>query len=457
MHPNLSAFLSVRLLDRRDGYRRQVCDELRALRAFDGLDDDARRRVVDERLAALLNHALRHVPRWREAAGGAAPVAPGDARRVLAELPVMRREELQRDPAAFTAGDGRWMRDNATGGSTGNPLRFKVDRLRMISGEAAHLWAHGFAGWRYGERIAMLWGADRDVRSALAGARARVRGWIENIRWYNAFAMGEAEMERFHAGLQAFRPHLLVAYAGAAAAFARFLQERGLRPGYPARAVFSSAEALLPALRRVVEATFAVPVLDRYGSREFGPLAVECPEHAGLHLNERDALFEIDSPEPDRQPGPIRVTYLCNYAMPFLRYETGDWGRLMSAAPCRCGRRTPRLAPVAGRETDMIRTAAGLLIHGEFFTHLLYGVGGVRSFQFVQDDLNHYRLLLEADAACVTAREAEWRARILEAVGPGAELRIERVAAIPPTASGKHKFTLSRLPPARRGGADDAV
>lgn len=137
--------------------------------------------------------------------------------------------------------------------------------------------------------------------------------------------------------------------------------------------------------------------------------------------------------------------------MPFLRYDTGDVGRFMPDEPCACGRRTMRLAPVAGRQSDTIRTASGKLIHGEYFTHILYGTNVVREFQFVQETPTLYRLLLVADRGRASSLEPRWREGILEALGPGSEVLIEYVDCIPPLPSGKRRFTLTKLGQAQPG------
>jgi hypothetical protein len=70
----------------------------------------------------------------------------------------------------------------------------------------------------------------------------------------------------------------------------------------------------------------------------------------------------------------------------------------------------------------------------------------VREFQFVQDTLQDYRLLLVAprrDEA--EALQSAWREKIMAALGPAARLTVEYVEAIPTLPSGKRKFTLSHV------------
>ncbi len=445
MNPFLSAVLSSALVDRRDGHRRAVLADFSARLAAERLSPEARCAAVDGRLAMLLAHVAANVPWFRGKLPVTTLLKPEDARGILDPLPVLTRQDIQEHLSDMISETATDLRDDATGGSTGTPMSFKVDRETQRAREASLLWANSLAGWTMGDRIAMLWGSVSDVQGASGQLRLAVRWWIENMRWYNAFDMGEDRMEAFHRSLSAFRPHLLVAYAGSAFTFARFLQARGSRPAYPLKAVVTSAEMCTPPMRSVIEDVFGKPVFDRYGNREFGAIAVECEAHQGLHINESDCIVEIDSADPFKVEGPILVTYLNNRAMPFIRYDTGDVGRFESSERCRCGRTTLRLAPVMGRQSDTIRTASGKLIHGEYFTHLLYGTNAVREFQFVQETTTRYRLLLVADPAQVASMEPRWRREITDALGAGSELQIEYVDCIPSLPSGKRRFTLTKM------------
>ena len=446
MTPSLSALLSRLLLDRRGGHRARVLDSFRRKDRADFLSAAERARVADAQLASLLEHARRHVPFYRRRLADAPGITAANAREVLARCPVVRRADLQAAPPDFICPEipGK---DDATGGSTGTPLRFKVDADTQREREASLMWADHLCGWEPGERIAMLWGSDRDVQSATRAARAQLRWWIDNRRWYNAFDFGDARMAEAHADLRKFRPHILVAYANTVRSFAQYLEARGERPAYPLRGIITSAEVLQPAAREAVERVFGRPAFDRYGNREAGAIAAECTAHAGLHVNEDDFIVEIEPGASPGEPGPVLITYLRNRAMPLIRYDTGDLAVWAGAAACPCGRTTRRLGRIAGRQADLIRTRAGRVIHGEYFTHLLYGQDAVREFQFIQDALDDYRLVLVADPARCRDREAAWCARIREEVGAEARVAIEYVASIPTTSSGKRKFTISRLSP----------
>jgi phenylacetate-CoA ligase len=441
MHSSISSFLSRRLIDRAGGHRRAVLAAFAEKQRVAAVSPEERAIWQNRRLADLLNHARTTVPFWAAAIKQA--VAPENARLVLAELPVMNRSAIQAEPSAFLSSASGALIDDATGGSSGTPMRFKVDRATQIARESSLYWSDSLAGWRYGDRIAMLWGSDKDVKTAGQEAKLAFRWWIDNRRWYNAFNMGEDRMAEFHAAMIRFRPHIIVAYAGSLEVYARFLEEHlfykvcdkahdkvGLPSlTYPLTALVSSAEMLTPVARERIERVFGRPVFDRYGNREFGAIAAE-DGRGGLVVNPTDMVLESN------EQGELLVTYLPNRGMPFIRYNTGDLTRL---------RPDGRLDPVAGRASDTIRTASGKLIHGEYFTHLMYRATRVREFQFVQEALDRYRLLVVADEPESASVIDTIRSDILEEVGRECALVVEQVDTIPVLPSGKRKFTVSHL------------
>lgn len=442
MNPALSRFLSTLLVDRQDGHRSCVLASFREKGRLNSASADEIGRHQRDRLALLLRHARTAVPFYRGRLPDPEGITADNAFELLDRLPAVGRTDLQREPEAFRAEGADASVPDATGGSTGTPMRFLVDRPTQIARESSLYWADSLLGWQPGERIAMLWGSDKDLRSAMAQGRTRLRYLVDNRRWYNSFDMGPDRMDAFHADLQQWRPHTIVAYAGSICLYARHLKARGRQPVYPLRGIVASAEVLTSAMRQEIESVFPCRVFDRYGNREFGAIAAEDGCHDGLVLNRADCLVEVGAGAGEC--GPVRVTYLHNFAMPFLRYDTGDVASL---------RADGRLSPVQGRSSDTMRTRDGRLIHGEYFTHLMYACPAVRQFQFIQKDLDTYVLKVAGSKADMAGYEAGWRKSLGEKLGEGICVTVEYVDRIAPLASGKHKFTLSLLAaePAERG------
>ena len=95
-----------------------------------------------------------------------------------------------------------------------------------------------------------------------------------------------------------------------------------------------------------------------YASSEMQTAFTECEAGRGGHLQPDLLIAEIIDDAgnllPDGEYGELVITTLGVEAMPLLRYKTGDICALFSE-PCRCGRKSQRISPVAGRKGQMIK------------------------------------------------------------------------------------------------------
>lgn len=135
--------------------------------------------------------------------------------------------------------------------------------------------------------------------------------------------------------------------AGPTNIFAVFLLENSqfrIRP----RAVFTYGETLLPRYRRTIEEAFECKVYDRYAATEIESIAHQCGQHEGLHVTEENVFLEIEKDGVAAVPGEegkVILTNLNKFAMPFIRYDIGDLGRMLKD-DCSCGRELSLFRPV---------------------------------------------------------------------------------------------------------------
>jgi phenylacetate-CoA ligase len=145
-------------------------------------------------------------------------------------------------------------------------------------------------------------------------------------------------------------------------------------------------------------------------------------------------------------PGRILVTDLTNYTMPFLRYQLEDIGSWAEGL-CACGRPFRRLAKIWGRSTDFVVTPQGKIIHGEYFTHLFYGLPQIQTFQLVQETRESVRLEYVLRPGVTEFPLEELHRRTQAVLGASVLCEIKRVDQISRPASGKHRFTISKVRP----------
>lgn len=403
-------------------------------------------------LTKLLVHAQAHCPYYRDAWSRAGLFAK-DLQSLddFRNWPLIGRETINANREQMKATDRNWkLIAKSTGGSSGEPLHFFLDNVSNDRRTAAAHRGYSWAGAEPGTKQVYLWGAAIGRQSARHRWKEYLyQRWLHRRHMISTFDLSEANVPRFFAELNHYRPEAIVAYTNPLYVFARSLEERGLRPHAP-NSIVVGAEKLHAFQREVIERVFRAPVFETYGSREFMLIGAECEQHCGLHLTMEHLIVEIvddeGHPVPSGQEGNIVVTDLFNYGMPFVRYVTGDRG-VAGFDSCGCGRGLPLLREVVGRQLDVLTTPDGRTVAGEFFPHLMKDFRSIRRFQVVQDCPEEIAISLVIDAHWTESQRRQLTDTVRETVGPLASVIVHEVDDIPLTHAGKFKVVVNNCAP----------
>jgi len=228
---------------------------------------------------------------------------------------------------------------------------------------------------------------------------------------------------------------------------ALFLTEGGFRD-VSFRAVFSTGETLTPHYRKVIEAAFGCNVMDSYGHMERTVAVSQCPR-GGYHVNWEYGILETFGRRSGTENGGMVVgTALHRFAMPFLRYEVGDFVETFAEPrSCPCGRTLPLIKAVHGREEDVVVTPDGRCISAIYLA--LSFVPGIRFGQFVQERKD--RLLVKIVRGRDYGPESEEMLRgwLRKFVGTRMKLELEYVTLddVARDALGKIRTVISQVSP----------
>lgn len=427
---------------------------MRYLREYEANQWRSPEQVADiqwSRLKALVAHCWREVPFYR-ARWEAVGFEPGDLRSMqdYARLPVLTKDDIR---ANFDGLQARSLRQGmlykATGGSTGEPLRFGYTRESNDRRTAVMLRGYAWAGARMGRRTLSLWGGAVGEPGRAAQLKERLYHAAFQRRMLNSFLMREDNMAAYADAIAAYRPEVIVAYVDPIVRLSRWLLEQGRSiPGVVS--VLGAAEALHDFQRPLIEAAFpGARAYNTYGCREFMLIASEDEDRDGLLVNADHLVVELENAaraDDGSETGELAITDLHNMGMPFIRYLNGDVASRRGPWHAAGRRGLPRLDRIEGRRLDAIRTPDGRTLPGEFFPHMLKDVAGVRRFQVVQDSLERFTLRLVPGPGFGLEQEAYVRREVAKVLGSEANLELQLVDDIPLTASGKFRVTVSRLP-----------
>jgi phenylacetate-CoA ligase len=309
-----------------------------------------------QRLEEIVRHAREFVPFYEQRL---APLFRNGAcdLRAWREIPILTRAEVQaaNDEIRARAVPRHLARmvEARTSGTTGTPLFFAQSEIANLV-NLCHI-----------ERTMEAHGMDRTAHQARirleAAGDAEYPEGDEDDEWN--LVCPTARQSRL--GIQSTiaqqaewlarrAPAYLTTYPSTAGALARQFEASGST--LPLKGVVTFGETVDTLTRDDVQRVFGCNIIDNYGTQEIGYIAFECPAGGGYHVCAENVLVELldddgnDAAEGER--GRLVLTPFFNFAMPFIRYDIGDFA-VAAQGPCSCGRTLPRLATILGRQRSI--------------------------------------------------------------------------------------------------------
>ena len=364
---------------------------------------------------------------------------PRDATRLHTLPPgaaLLAKPALRHDPARHVRPRrvGSLLRNTIrTSGTSGSPLSLVQSLGAVIREEAFIQRQLRWIGWRPGQRRAWIRG---DIVHGGNDGRYWRRDRLANMLVMSSYHLSDTTIGAYVAALEAFDPVVIQAYPSSVGAIANWLAAAGRRyAGTRLRGVMTSSETLGPDVRAAIVRSFGVPVFDWYGQAERVAAIGTC-EQGRYHLLSDYGAVEL---LPLADGGCELVgTSLNNAAMPLARYRTGDTVLVGNTASCPCGRVFPTVEAVIGRQERSVTLPDGRMVAR--LDRVFQGHDGhVIEGQVHYHGAARFTLRVVTSVAFGSQNEAALRAQFLLRV-PGAQVAVERVAAIPRGANGKFEF-----------------
>ncbi|HAU30909.1 MAG TPA: capsular biosynthesis protein [Desulfotomaculum sp.] len=402
----------------------------------------------EKQLRVMINFAYNNVPYYHNLFDDL-KLNSDDIKKIrdLKKLPILTKEIIKQNWEDFKPINLNKMKyyEGATGGSTGTPLKYRLLKFDRFLAGALLYRGWGYAGFELGDKMAFLAGASLDVGTK-SYLEKRAHEVARNIRKISSFDMGEKEMKQYVGMINSFKPKFLRGYASSIYFFAEWIEENKIDIYQPI-AVFTTAEKLYPNMREKIGKVFNCDVYDAYGLNDGGLGAYECSEHSGLHIDTERSIMEVvdkDGNQIKEGEGEILATSLYNYAMPFIRYDTGDLGYIINDV-CGCGRGHRLLKELVGRSVDVLVTPEGKNVHGWFFLFIFWEYcKGIKEYQVVQEKLDKIviKIVPEED---FDKKQLDKIKEIVKGRSEGWNIEFKFVDKIERTKAGKYKFIINNV------------
>src|SRR5882724_3496151 len=188
------------------------------------------------------------------------------------------------------------------------------------------------------------------------------------------------------------------------------------------------------ALRRRIERELSIRTHDIIGMTETGGpgLGIDCLARAGVHVWEDHYVVEIvdpatGRPRPDGEEGELVVSTLTREGLPLVRYRTHDLTRVVSRAPCACGRTSLRIDRLRGRTDDMVIYKGVNFYPRQVEVVLLAHTGVSHEYQIVLDAEGggeRMTVVVETEPGCDPGVATRIKRDLHDALALGPEIRL---------------------------------
>ena len=368
--PPLSVLCNVhyigerRLIRKSDGYSR---DELDALKA--------------SRLRDICSYAYKNCPYYTRLFDDCW-FDPESARYPddLTKLPFLTRQTVQKNFAEMTSGaiKKQNLQYVTTGGSTGTPLGFYLEKHVTYARTLAHEWRqYIMGGVRYFDRRVRLRGRVLKEFSLREG----------NTLFLSAFHLTSDLVPRYLEELRKFSPDFIEAYPSALAFISEWMSLHGTALDLPGlKAIFLSSETVSAPQKSLMERVWGCKVINKYGTSEQVAMIGQCETGASHEFEEYGFTEYLDEAGKNVHSGTAEIvgTGFVNRATPFIRYKTGDLAKLRGSR-CGCGRVHRVIDSILGRGQDYLLGRNSERISGAAINTHSDAFDGVLGFQYVQE------------------------------------------------------------------------
>lgn len=402
-----------------------------------------------ERLRMIVYFAYQNTVGYRQLYDEA-KITPNDIQTLndIRLLPFTTKELLRDNIKDFTVSsiDGKGLYTSTTGGSTGIPFKFYVDRNNADAEYGFMYNAWESIGWK-----------ETDFGIRLRGSHLGDENHLMKKIGYRLFAlsssfMTEENYEKYMCIIEQSKATYLHVYPSTIADLSNLIINHHDEGRLRIKQIFLGSENLYSWQIELVRTAFPeVRLMSWYGHSERAVWAPWCEKEERYHLNPFYGYNEImqgERPVNEGEVGELVGTAFWMFGTPFIRYRTNDYAEKGPNHCVKCGRQFQLLNYVDGRATEIIigRTGrrisltvfAGSIMHGHTFEH-------ISQFRFIQYEAGKLQLAIVPSVGYSETDEMHLEESIKSFLGDDFIFEIKKVKELSKTKSGKFTYLEQHL------------
>jgi phenylacetate-CoA ligase len=405
-----------------------------------------------EQIKKLVTYAYENVEYYRDLFTSA-DFNPYNFSKIddIKKIPYLTKDIIRKNPERLISKTfpKKYLKESKTGGSTGTPLSFYLDKRTSSPVEMAYLenmWRR--IGYKLYDKCIVMRGEILD--NIIEGKKY----------WKMNFSINWLSMSTFHLTADTFpiymekimnyRPKFIIAYPSVAYVLAYYMKTNNIKPLSSLKAIICSSETLYNWQRKFIQEVCKVRIYSYYGLSEKCCIASECSNSSLYTFYPLYGFTELINNKDEwctqeNEKGEIVATGFNNYASPFIRYRTGDIG-LFTKKKCNEANEWFTIKRIEGRMQDyLIDKFQNKITFTNSDVPLMCVKEKINAYQYVQNTKGKVSLNISV-ISTLSNNEIQDIKRTFHNYYHNFDININIVDNIPVTKSGKFKYLIQNIP-----------
>lgn len=343
------------------------------------------------KLKKLLIESEQYVPYYKELFNkiGFDPKIDFNSLEDFKKIPILKKETVRKNREKFISEKySKNALEFKTSGSSGNPFTELVSPKHWIV-EQGVIWRHWkWGGYNFRDKMAIVRSyAPKNEKELIKVDK------IRNFYYYSPFHLTDKNIKMYLEHMIDEGIVFLRGYPSSLLSLANYVHKTGCKIP-KIKGMLTASEVLTDEDRKVIETAFKSKISNHYGLAEQIVMFGDCEKHEGLHNYDEYGYVELLDTE-EKNIKKIIGTNLNNFAMPLIRYDTGDLSE-MSENGCSCSRSSLVIKNVIGRHDSQIITPEGNKIPSVNF-YTMFEYYPVESWQLIQRSIHNVEVIFHGD------------------------------------------------------------
>ena len=398
----------------------------------------------NQRLRELIDHAYNNTEYYKNLFDHNG-LTPSDIEDVhdLPKIPILTKEDIIKSPEKFIPKNisNIKYRNVATGGSTGDPLKYRIDIKSFSYVTAMRYYYLNRTGYRLGDKLLVLGGRSVFPTSKLS-LKYKLYHLLSRRIFLSGVNMSDEIADQHLKILTKIKIPYIFGYTTAIYLLACRAEKRKLR--FPwIKACLTTSEMLLDEYRQKIISAFECEVMDVYGAGDGGISAFE--SEPGIYNVGYNCIFENENGASDNNTGNLLATDLLNYASPFIRYRIGDQVSILDPEKAIHYYNGQVITKIWGRISDVIKLENGHILTGVGFATFIFSGLNIKAYRIKKVGYMHIECDIQKTALFTKSEEDLIISAFKKQAGEECKITMNYVEKFEPLSSGKRNYFISNV------------